>query len=83
MYRVLAPSNTAPAVGDELYSPAFDDQSVGKLVTVAPSPTGGFEALAVMQMQAADSGQLHLGAPDGAPLRLASLPYALDVPAAS
>lgn len=82
MYRVLAPAESAPAVGDELYSPAFEDQSVGKLVTVAPSPDGGFEALAVMQMQAADSGDIHLGAPDGAALRLATLPYPLDAPAA-
>ncbi len=78
MYRVLTPADVVPAVGDELYAPAFDDQSVGKLVTVAPAPGGGFEALAVMQIQAAEGGDVRLRAPDGAKLRFGALPYAVD-----
>ena len=83
MYRVTAPSNATPGVGDELFAPGFDDQSVGKLVTVTPSPNGGFEALAVIRMQAAEGGVIHLGTPKGPALRLATLPYALEAPAAS
>ena len=79
MYRVLAAADTAPEVGDELFAPAFDDQSVGKLVTVAPAPGGGFEALAVMQIQAAESANVDLRAPDGAKLRIGALPYSVDV----
>ena len=79
MYRVMTPADAAPTVGDELFAPAFDDQSVGKLVTVAPAPGGGFEALAVMQIQAADGGDVRLRAPDGAKLRFGTLPYALDI----
>ena len=78
MYRVMAPADAAPAVGDELFAPAFDDQSVGKLVTVVPAPGGGFEALAVMQIQAAEGGNVHLRAPDGAKLRFGALPYSLE-----
>lgn len=79
MYRVLTSADAAPAVGDELYAPAFDDQSVGKLVTVAPAPGGGYEALAVMQIQAAEGGDVRLGNPDGVKLRFGALPYALDI----
>ncbi|MBT0963422.1 CAF17-like 4Fe-4S cluster assembly/insertion protein YgfZ [Denitromonas iodatirespirans] len=78
MYRLTAPASAAPHTGDELYAPAFDSQSVGKLVTVVPSPNGGFEALAVLQMQAAEAGEIHLGATDGPKLRLATLPYTLE-----
>ncbi|MFV0664159.1 YgfZ/GcvT domain-containing protein [Denitromonas sp.] len=79
MYRLTAPASATPATGDELYAPAFENQSVGKLVTVVPSPNGGFEALAVLQMQAADAGEIHLRATDGPKLRVATLPYALEV----
>ncbi|QID17952.1 folate-binding protein YgfZ [Nitrogeniibacter mangrovi] len=79
MYRLLGPGNAPAHVGDELFAPAFGDQAVGKLVTVAPAPNGGIEALAVLQIQAADEGQIFLGSLDGTRLRLASLPYPLDV----
>ena len=78
MYRLTAPASASPHSGDELYAPAFDGQSVGKLVTVVPSPNGGFEALAVLQMQAAEAGEIHLGASDGPKLRVATLPYSLE-----
>jgi len=80
MYHVQGPNNTEAKVGDELFAPAFDDQAIGKLITVAPAPNGGVEALAVLQIQAAEEGQIHLGSPGGIKLRLASLPYSLDTP---
>lgn len=77
MYRVQVPAGSAPAPGADLFTPEFGDQSAGKLVNVAPSPEGGFEALAVMQMSCAETGEVRLGRPDGPRLVLLSLPYAL------
>ncbi len=82
MYRLQGPNHTEAAVGDDLFAPSFDDQAIGKIVTVAPAPNGGIEALAVLQIQAADEGKIFLKAPDGVKLRLAALPYPLDVPQA-
>jgi len=78
MYHLQGPGNTDAKVGDELFAPAFEDQAIGKLVTVAPAPNGGVEALAVLQIQAAEEGQIFLGSPAGTKLRLAALPYSLD-----
>lgn len=77
MYRVQVPAGSAPVPGADLFTPEFGDQSAGKLVNVAPSPEGGFEALAVMQMSCAETGEVRLGSPDGPRLVLLSLPYAL------
>lgn len=49
--------------GDDLHSPEHPDQTCGKIVSAAPSPTGGFTALAVVQSNFADS--LHLGSLTG------------------
>ncbi len=77
MYRLHVPAGDVPAAGDDIYTPGFGTQSAGKLVNVAPSPDGGFEALAVMQMNCADSGEAHLRGPDGPKLEFLDLPYAL------
>ncbi|MDO9597132.1 MAG: folate-binding protein [Azoarcus sp.] len=77
MYRVALPAGTAPVAGNDLYSPAFGEQSAGKLVNVAPAAGGGFEALAVMQSSCAESGEVHFGAVDGPLLGFLDLPYAL------
>ena len=61
----------APLVGQDLF--ADDGQAVGTVVIAAPSPEGGHELLAVVQM---GSGSLHLGAPDGPALERLPLPYA-------
>lgn len=57
LYRL---SSAAPLnAGDDLHSPANPDQACGKVVTAAPSPTGGFAALAVVQSNFAED--VHLG----------------------
>lgn len=78
MYRVRIDAEQAPAAGTDLYTPAFGEQSAGKLVNVAASPDGGYEALAVMQVSCADTGGIHLGSPNGAPLVVLALPYAVE-----
>ncbi len=78
MYRVRIDTDQAPAAGSDLYTPAFGEQSAGKLVNVAPSPDGGYEALAVMQISCADTGEIHLGSPAGTQLVLLDLPYSVE-----
>ncbi|MBW7899884.1 MAG: folate-binding protein YgfZ [Rhodocyclaceae bacterium] len=63
LYRLA--SETAMAAGDELYAEAVPDQSCGMVVSAAPSPAGGYEALAVLMETAADAG-VRLRARDGA-----------------
>lgn len=77
MYRVAIPVDAAPTPGADLFAPDFGEQSAGKLVNVAPAPDGGFEGLAVLQTSSAESGEVHLGSPDGVRLTLLELPYAL------
>lgn len=64
LYRVSA---TVPLLaGEEIFSPEQADQSVGRIVNGAPTPDGGFTALAVIQANYAASARL--GARDGAVL---------------
>ena len=76
MYRVHA-DVPALAAGADLYAPDFGDQSAGKVVSAAPAPDGGFDALVVLQTASADAGEARVGSPDGAPLRFLALPYAI------
>ncbi len=61
LYRVS--SDTPLHSGDDLHCPENPDQPSGKVVCGAPSPAGGFEALAVVQANFSD--RLRLGGPDG------------------
>jgi tRNA-modifying protein YgfZ len=70
-----------PLPGSRLYSPAFEAQACGSVVNAAPAPGGGADLLAVLQLAARDSGEVHVDAPDGRRLALLPLPYALpDAP---
>lgn len=71
-----------PAPGARLYSAAFGEQPCGTTVNAAASPDGGSDLLAVLQLAAAASGDLHLDVLDGPALRLAPLPYPLPAPSA-
>ncbi|NTV71925.1 MAG: folate-binding protein YgfZ [Azonexaceae bacterium] len=57
--------------GDVLHSPDNPDQSCGMVMTVAPSPTGGFEALAVIQSNFA--GNVRLGSLEGPSIQAAAV----------
>jgi len=62
LFRLRSPQ--ALQAGDELHSPDNPDPaSSGKVLTVAPSPDGGYEALAVVQSNFAEN--IHLGSGDG------------------
>ena len=78
MYRVHVPAGYLPKPGEDVYTPEFGEQSAGKVVNVAPSPEGGFEALAVMQIGCAQAGEARLGGPRGERVEFLQLPYPLD-----
>jgi folate-binding protein YgfZ len=57
--------------GDVLHSPDNPDQSCGMVMTVAPSPAGGYEALAVIQSDFA--GNVRLGSLEGPSVQAAAV----------
>jgi len=73
----LAHVDVEAAPGDNLYSADFEGQATGTVVNAAPAPTGGFDVLAVAQVESANTQTLHLKAADGAALSLKPLPYAM------
>jgi folate-binding protein YgfZ len=73
----LAHVDVEAAPGDNLYSADFEGQVTGTIVNAAPAPAGGFDVLAVAQVESASTQTLHLKAADGAALTLKPLPYAM------
>jgi hypothetical protein len=73
----LAHADLAAAPGDSLYSADMDGQATGMVVNIAPAPDGGFDLLAVMQVESAKTNTMHLKALDGAALSLKPMPYAM------
>lgn len=67
----------AASVADSVYAPETGEQACGTVVSVAPSPLGGVELLAVVQTTCAEAGELHLGSPAGPRPQLLDLPYTL------
>ncbi|MFN3715442.1 MAG: YgfZ/GcvT domain-containing protein [Thiobacillus sp.] len=63
------------APGDSLYSADPGEQASGMVVNAAPAPTGGYDLLAVIQIESARSQTLHLETADGPALTLRPLPY--------
>jgi folate-binding protein YgfZ len=77
MYRAMIASAAAVAPGTEVFTPE-GGESVGKVVEATPSPEGGQELLAVLQIESAQAGELRLGSAEGPRLRLLELPYSVD-----
>jgi folate-binding protein YgfZ len=75
MYAGRIAVDTPPSPGDALYTPDDSVQAAGQLVDARPHPDGGYAALAVLQISAADAGDLHLGSSDGPAFTLEALPY--------
>lgn len=70
-------SATSPAPAQDVVTAAEPAQTVGSIVDAAPSPDGGHDVLVCLHLDLAHNAGLHLGSPDGVPLELLSLPYAL------
>jgi folate-binding protein YgfZ len=69
LYRLTSPQ--ALSAGDALHSPDNPDQACGMVMTAAPSPAGGYEALAVVQSNF--STNVHLGSREGPQVQAAAV----------
>ncbi len=81
MYRAWVSTSEAPPPGAEVYPPD-GDQAAGIVVDARPSPDGGHELLAVLQIAAARDSELHLADAERTPLELRDLPYEVTAPEA-
>lgn len=77
MHRFHIDADPPPAAGDPLYGASDGGQSVGDVVSAAPSTDGGHDVLAVVTVEAFERGGLHLRAADGPAVEHRPLPYAL------
>ncbi|MNE97293.1 hypothetical protein D3C80_1956140 [compost metagenome] len=66
-----------PEPGTPIFSPTHTS-AIGEVVLAAASAADGIELLAVLQAEAVENGELHLGDAQGATLALLDLPYQLD-----
>ncbi|MGR4038067.1 CAF17-like 4Fe-4S cluster assembly/insertion protein YgfZ [Pseudomonas sp. 910_21] len=76
LYRLALPAGELPVPGTSLFSPTHNS-SIGEVVLAAQAPDQ-VELLAVLQAEAVEDGNLHLGALEGPGLQLLDLPYQLD-----
>ncbi|MGZ7458895.1 CAF17-like 4Fe-4S cluster assembly/insertion protein YgfZ [Pseudomonas sp. Ma2-10] len=76
LYRLKLDANELPEPGTQLFSPTHGS-SIGEVVLAARAEQN-IELLAVLQAEAAQGGDIHLGALEGPALHLLDLPYELD-----
>jgi folate-binding protein YgfZ len=77
MYLANIAAADRPQPGDKLYSPDFGEQACGTIVNAAPSPEGGHDVLAVIQIASAEKNDVRWRSPGGLKLLMRSLPYAV------
>lgn len=82
MYRARVETEERPQPGDALFTADSSGQSAGKVVNAQPSPDGGYELLAVVEIASADDARLHLGSAGGPTLEILAMPYAFPDAAA-
>ena len=76
LYRLTLDASELPEPGTPLFSPTHGS-SIGEVVLAATAEQH-IELLAVLQAEAAEGGDIHLGALEGPALHLLDLPYQLD-----
>ena len=76
LYRLQLDASDLPEPGTALFAPTHGS-SIGEVVLAAHAEQG-IELLAVLQAEAAEGANLHLGALEGPALHLLELPYQLD-----
>ena len=76
LYRLSLNAAEMPEPGTPLFSPSHNS-AIGEVV-IAAKADQAIELLAVLQAEAADSGDVHLGTLEGPGLQLLDLPYTLD-----
>jgi len=75
MYLADITGPDVPQPGDKLYSADTGEQATGMIVNAAPSPAGGYAALAVMHIASFNGGEVRLKSSDGPLLKFVALPY--------
>jgi len=73
----LAHADAPLQAGEEVFNAADPDQACGVVAQAAPAPSGGWDAIVVLQLAVVESAQLHAGSASGPVLRLGTLPYEL------
>ncbi|WDU60909.1 folate-binding protein YgfZ [Pseudomonas poae] len=76
LYRLSLNAPEMPEPGTPLFSPSHNS-AIGEVV-IAAKADEGVELLAVLQAEAADSGDVHVGTLEGPGLQMLDLPYPLD-----
>ena len=76
LYRLSLDAGELPHPGTPLFSPTHGS-AIGEVVLAARTAQN-IELLAVLQAEAAEGGDIHLGALEGPALHLLDLPYQLD-----
>ena len=76
LYRLSLETSELPEPGTPLFSPTHGS-SIGEVV-IAARAGQNIELLAVLQAEAAESGDVHLGTLEGPALHMLDLPYELD-----
>jgi folate-binding protein YgfZ len=76
LYRLSLDAGELPQPGTPLFSPTHGS-AIGEVVLAAGAGQN-IELLAVLQAEAAEGGDIHLGALEGPALHLLDLPYQLD-----
>ncbi|OTJ42936.1 folate-binding protein YgfZ, partial [Pseudomonas aeruginosa] len=76
LYRLNLEAAELPEPGTPLFSPSHNS-AIGEVV-IAAKADQSIELLAVLQAEAADSGDVPLGTLEGPGLHLLDLPYQLD-----
>jgi folate-binding protein YgfZ len=76
LYRLILDASELPVPGTPLFSPNHGS-SIGEVV-LAANAEQHIELLAVLQAEAAEGGDIHLGTLEGHALNLLDLPYSLD-----
>jgi folate-binding protein YgfZ len=80
MYRLHCPVAEPPPPGTRIYNAAaHGNESIGAVVTAQPAPEGGSALLAVLQIEAANRGELRLEHISGPTCILQALPYNLEI----
>ena len=69
--------NDIPQAGDELFSADMEDQPSGMIVNASPSPSGGCDMLAVVQIASRETQTVHCQSMRGEALQFLPPPYPL------
>jgi tRNA-modifying protein YgfZ len=64
--------------GNELFGADMGEQSIGMVVNASPSPEGGFDVLAVIQVSSVEAAAVHWKSLAGPSLKITPLPYSLS-----